>query len=295
VSSFYINSSSKTIAMIDDLQVRGEGLAWPRLIFWGTMRTPGSYMAVRFLTLFGLVKFGGEVVGRAELEDVGQLWGELPSGFRMTMPVSPAAIVAVEHAATGHELDFLLDFEGLALVKNDMPIQQRKFLDEFPPGEWVHAGVRPGTGSVATLKIARSSWVKEVLEKLGIGQYILMELRLPPAPYGESMAKALVMLKEAEAQFHLGHDPAVFLHCRGAFEVLSGAPKGILAKVSDSAKAAKVDDLLKGIVAYLHYGRHPSKAGTEAGTFAVDHKDAEYALSVSKMTLAYIARLLSAS
>jgi hypothetical protein len=116
---------------------------------------------------------------------------------------------------------------------------------------------------------------------------------MPPAPYGQAMAKAMVMLKEAEEQFRLGHDPGVFQHCHAAFEVLEGWPKQILDKMADRGKAVQVDAMLKGIANYLHTGRHPSKTGDEAGTFAVDHQDAEYALGLTKMTLAYIARLLA--
>jgi hypothetical protein len=75
--------------------------------------------------------------------------------------------------------------------------------------------------------------------------------------------------------------------------VSPGAAKDVLAKLTDEEKRKHLDTLLVAARNYLHAGRHVSKTGTRVGEFDVDHRDAEFALGVTKMAISYVARLLA--
>ncbi len=135
-----------------------------------------------------------------------------------------------------------------------------------------------------SIYVPRSDWLKDVLEPIGVGNYVFSEIRVPKVPDRERSEKALKHLRDAEEQFRLGNDPGVFQSCRAVFEegVLERAPKNIFAAVADEEKRKRGDQLLKEAVAYFHSGRHPSRTGPSQGEFPVDHRDAEFALSLLK-------------
>lgn len=51
---------------------------------------------------------------------------------------------------------------------------------------------------------------------------------------------------------------------------------------------AMLDDMRR----FFNKGRHVEKEGAGAGEFPVDHRDAEFALSLIKSSVAYLAKLL---
>jgi hypothetical protein len=155
------------------------------------------------------------------------------------------------------------------------------------PGKWFLAPIRDTN---LVVNIPRSDWVKYVLEPVGFGNYVLMEMPVPSVPDRERWRTALEHLTQAGEQFALGNDPGVFQYCRAAFESLEGFPKNIFAAVEDEEKRKSVDTLLKESQHYFHSGRHISETG---GMFPVDHRDAEFALALARFFMAYIAKLLT--
>jgi hypothetical protein len=158
------------------------------------------------------------------------------------------------------------------------------------PGKWFLAPIQDVN---LVIGVARSDWLKNVLEPVGFGNYILMEMPVPAVPDRKRWENALAHLTQAEQQFALGNDPGVFQYCRAMIESLEGYPKQIFAALGDEEKRQKVDALLDQAGKYFHAGRHVSKAGPQEGEFPVDHRDAEFALALAKFFLAYIAKLLT--
>jgi hypothetical protein len=123
---------------------------------------------------------------------------------------------------------------------------------------------------------------------------VTLEVPIPPLPNRSRVEKALQHVATAQEHYENGNDPGVLQSCYGACESLNPAsPKSILAKVADDERRKHVNDLLIAAKAYLHAGRHVSKAGAQVGEFAVDHPDAEFALGTTKMLISYVARLLA--
>jgi hypothetical protein len=148
----------------------------------------------------------------------------------------------------------------------------------------------------ASVEVARSDWIKDVLEPMRFGEYVLTEIWVPPVPERERWLLALEQLQQAKAQYAQGNDAGVFLHCFGAFETLGRKPEDyekLFSTISDGFKRKQVNDLLKQVKNYLESGRHVSSDGPEQGKFAVDHRDAEFALWQAEMLLIYMAKLLA--
>lgn len=95
--------------------------------------------------------------------------------------------------------------------------------------------------------------------------------------------RSLSHLVEAEQRFREGNDPEVLQRCYAAFEALEGAPKQILAALPDPEKRGQLDHALHAAREFMHSGRHVSKAEQLEGLFAVDHRDAAFALGNEAM------------
>ena len=64
--------------------------------------------------------------------------------------------------------------------------------------------------------------------------------------------------------------------------------------MTDGKKREAVDKLLKQTRSYFNSGRHVSKSdGSHKGSFPADHRDAEFALYLSRVFLAHTAKLLA--
>lgn len=185
----------------------------------------------------------------------------------------------------------MLQLHSLLWFKDDSPPNQSITTSFVPAGQW---------GLVSTSQIdmfpviTRDDWFENVVKVIEPGDYVVLEAPIPTPPNRSRFEKALSHLATALEHFKNGNDPAVLQSCHGAFESLGpGAAKAILAKLSDVEKRKHVDALLMTAKNYLHAGRHISKTGTRIGEFDVDHRDAEFALGVTKMVVAYVARLLA--
>jgi len=170
-------------------------------------------------------------------------------------------------------------------------IQSAMFTNLVPPGQW---GVIYTTQNEMYPQITRDDWLEKVVKVIQPDDYAILEVPIPATPSRGRFQKALTHLATAQERFERGDDPGVLQSCHGAFESLSpGAPKDVLAKLADEEKRKRLDTLLVAAKNYLHAGRHVSKSGTRIGEFDVDHRDAEFALGVTKMAISYVARLLA--
>jgi hypothetical protein len=141
------------------------------------------------------------------------------------------------------------------------------------------------------VQVARSDWYEQVVEKLGIGSYLVTPLYLP---YGvKTWESTLRHMNEALRALVNGNPPGVFGASRAAIDALPGDKTGIFAAMPDGKKRDAIDALTKSIGVYIHSGRHvvPNTGGEEAGDFPVDQRDALFVYSMTKLLLSQIARL----
>lgn len=268
--------------------IRGKGHVQPTLIFPLEAQTPADGIQVQIDQLYAKLSFNREMLGTGTVDEIGE---EIRSGGRqlhLEIPINREAIRFVQDHARDHSLNFELECHGLLWVidsRSGGPVSASE-----ERGKWRLVPVKSGS---VRISIYRSDWVKNVLEPLGIGKYILLELPIPDVPEPERWKKALDHLEDAQNHFHMGNDAAILHLCHAAFEGLEGAPKNIFDQMADEKKRRAVDDLLKQAMDYFHSGRHVSKSsGPQQGTFPVDHRDAEFALYLSRTFMAYIAKLL---
>jgi hypothetical protein len=152
-------------------------------------------------------------------------------------------------------------------------------------------------GGVATpLFIPRSDWYDKVLKPTSGGDPEYLEVTLPAveSPTGEGWRQALARLHDAQRSYALGDDASVFLQLRGALDALPGAPKDIVASITNARKRKAADDVLVKIGAYLHSGRHVSQVGADAGEFPVDHLDAAFAADLMRVVLSHLSVIVAA-
>lgn len=271
------------------------GRIQPRLGFHFGVQVPryAPKCTVQIITSEIRLLLGSEVLGHGTMQGQGvgnKLTVDNGSGISCEVFTTREAIHYIEEQFREHTLALTLSISALLNIRDDgdtPPLNQR-----YPLHEWF---ITPTKTLQLYIPIARSDWVKLILEPLGIGTYILMDMPVPDMPNRGEWEKALALLAKAEEQYALGNDPSVFTHCRGIFEAIQGAPKHIFDKLPDEGKRRAVDDLLKQSVEYFHLGRHVSQGGPQQGEFPVDHRDAEFALGLAKMLLAYCAKILDES
>lgn len=87
--------------------------------------------------------------------------------------------------------------------------------------------------------VSRAAWVKHVLGPIGVGDYVLMELPVPPPPERERWRKSLEHIAEAEGFYHEGRDAEVLHRCHAAFEALDGAPKAVFSIASLTRRSVR--------------------------------------------------------
>lgn len=285
----------QTWAKFRFLHLGAAGRVYPRLLFTLETRASLPQRKLRVIQLNGSLSFQSEILGIGWLEPYGPSGTEIDLHDRqvtLTIPVAHLAIQFVQERARGHAIPVELQLWGTAFVRDDTPVQQQDPHSPFSSGQWHFA---PFQDSKLSVNIPRSDWVKNVLEPIGFGEYVLMEMPVPKIPERERWETALEHLKRAEEQYGMGNDPGVFQYCRAMVESLEGYPKRIVAGMEDDKKREQIDALLHEAGQYFHAGRHVSKAGPMEGEFPVDHRDAEFALGLAKLSLTYMAKLLAQS
>jgi hypothetical protein len=184
-----------------------------------------------------------------------------------------------------------MDLRSLLWFKDDAPGGQSGTTAFVQPGQW---GLLPTTKTMLVATVTRDDWLENVVKVIQPDDRVILEVPIPTTTNRARFEKALKHLATAQEQYQQGNDAAVLQACYGAFESLSpGAQKAVLAKLTDVEKREHLDELLKTAKTYLHAGRHVSTTGAKEGEYDVDHRDAEFALGVTKMAVSYVARLLT--
>lgn len=78
-----------------------------------------------------------------------------------------------------------------------------------------------------------------------------------------------------------------------ALAIALGYSKNIFDGIADEGKATSLDAVLNEGGAYLHRGRHVAQEGDQKGEFPVDHADARFALTLTRLLVGEVARLTS--
>jgi len=232
-----------------------------------------------------------ELLGHGSVRDVGKLLRAKQTALYFDVFSNRQAIDYIQERFRNPSAFLQLRFDGLLRVRDDRPMSEVVHEGDLARGEWHYVPIDPPVENVR-IEVPKSVWVSKVLEPLGYGEHILIDLPVPMVPERDRYQKALSHLRTAQEHFLLGNDPGVFAACRAIFESLEGAPKQIFDQMQDEEKRKRVNDLLLQTMTYFHTGRHVSKSGPQQGEFPVDHRDAEFALGLAKLFLAYTAKLL---
>jgi len=159
------------------------------------------------------------------------------------------------------------------------------------PGVWQTESIGEQGIQDLDVQVARSDWYEQVVEKLGVGSYLLTPLYLP---YGVKTWQAtLGHMDEALRALVQGNPPGVFGACRAAIDALPGNKTEIFAAMAEGKKRDAINDLTKSIGVYIHSGRHvvPNAGGEQAGEFPVDRRDASFVYNMTKLLLSHVASL----
>lgn len=269
--------------------VTGMGKVQPHLRFGFEARSTVEKMEVEFFHVISKLRVGDEVLGAAVNTDyLGQPLQTWEYQFVVEIPVSLRALDFIERQFRGHNLVLQLEMTGVLRIKDSGTVGS---FPQFPKDQ---QNLVPLDKVTVAVQVPRSSWINNVLTPIGYGDYIVAEIPRPALPNPADWQTAMDHLVEADQNFRNANDPGVLQECYATFESLPGAPKNIFDKVSDPAKQKQLNELMKVAKDYFQAGRHVSKSGPQPGEFAANRYDAEFSLGMSKLFLAYIARVLAA-
>lgn len=204
--------------------------------------------------------------------------------------VRSEALAYLDEQVRGDQIDLTLDFSGRLFVHTNP--QTSDELPAFPsdPG-WIMVPVGQSATTQLHLQVARSDWFTRVLQPFGRDRFILTEIRIPVGGVGKQFTAAEKRLSDAERAYSIGDDPATFSYCRAALDALPGAKQEIFKNVVDPGKRQDLDSLAKSLGSYLHRGRHVAGEGSQQGEFPIDHRDAGFALSMTKLLVAFVSQV----
>jgi len=281
-----------TLAQLNFSQFTASGRLAPRLIFHVTAQTREKEISARILHLTARIEFNGELFGVGLLFPIGELITHHERQFSLEIQITREELTFIQENFRDHRFSLSLTLSGLMQILDERPLDQRRDGNRSSVGAW---DMLPFDHVRWEIGVAQSDWIKNILEPTGFGEYILLNLPLPAPPHRERWQQAIDHLKEAEAQFLLGNDAEVLNRCHAAFETLGRSPAAfeqLFAPISDESKRKDINVLLKQTKGYLNAGRHVNRSGEDVGTFAVDHRDAEFAVGMTKLFLNYLAKLL---
>jgi hypothetical protein len=188
-----------------------------------------------------------------------------------------------------------LAFRGLLRYRHSYQPDSGQANELGEPAIWHIEPVGGGTLMELDVQVARSDWYEQVVERLGIGSYVITPVYLP---YGvETWQATLGHMDEALRALVQGNPPGVFGACRAAIDALPGDKIEIFAAMPEGKKRDAINELTKSIGVYIHSGRHvvPNTGGEEAGEFPVNQRDALFAYNMTKLLLSQIYGLVSVS
>ena len=261
-------------------RIGGRGLVLPRIAVAFDLRTTEEGTFADMHEMRVRLEAANELIGEGKLGPVEVRRRE--SAYEVEIPVSRHALAFLNERLTGNDLDLVAKFSGWMLVR-------RGGAEQAAP-EWQTVG--SSRQAWLSFQVPRSDWFTKVLEPIGVGKFVVFEMPLPSGDLRTEFEQALAHLNEAERHYVTGSDPSVFSSCRAAFDALPGAKQHIYDTIADERKRKQLDDLAREVGEYLHTGRHVAESGEQQGEFPVDHRDAEFALAMTRLLVTYTAKLL---
>lgn len=272
-------------------RVRAAGELSPRLFIEMQARAPLEKTYVQLHHLRGKLHFGNELIGEGFLS--GGEFSSFDNGLTLEVPLTREALHYVADRMAAERVELRLDLSGWLHVRWEAVEDTPQILQSPEPGEWGFVTFGQSRMTALMIEIARSDWFKNVMEPVGTLGYVVTEIPLPKGSAGSSFAATLSHLAAAEERYAVGDDPGAFARSRAAVEALPGYPHNIFDAIADKEKAASLDAVLMEGGAYLHRGRHVAKDGDQKGEFLVDHADARFALTLTRLLVSEVARLSS--
>lgn len=275
-------------------EVFARGHVRPRLHITLHAKTSREKRFVDIHLLRGLLLFENEQIADGYLTGARLNYNERP--LTLELPITREALQHVTDGVAGERIDFILELSGWMEVWREPSADDPTYAAEYPtPGERGFIALGGGGQGQVRLQVARSDWFTQVMDPVGTLSYVVTEIPLPKGTLTATFQPVLNQLREAERAYASGNDAAVFFHCRAALEALHpGSPKETFSALPNPDHAERMNALMKETVDYLHLGRHTQRGGEQRGEFAVDHADAQFALSLTRLLVAQSSRLLNA-
>jgi hypothetical protein len=282
-----LKEQQTTVVRLHLDSISGQGRVQPRLIIDFQAETHGTDLHAEVHGMRVEVTSDGEYLGTGAPRNLVSDVFDFGSQLRVEVPITHAVIDFMDQRLRAATVPLMLEVQAFLRVRAEPKALPGQPAPE--PGPWREVRIWPIQVDVA---IPRSEWVTRVVQPLGIEQYVLMEVAIPPAPDRSRWEQALAHLAAAEQRYRDGNDPEVLQRCYAAFEALEGAPAAIFDGMPDEAKRKRLNDALRDAKAYMNSGRHVSATGEQLGEYPVDHRDAAFALGQAKVWLSFITHLL---
>jgi hypothetical protein len=288
VCSTQLSYGGQLWAKLQYSSMQGVGRVYPHLLFHMLGSSFSREVRVTVPHLRVELSVGDELMASGELVQAGTELHSDGTQLTLSVPVSREAVRHIEQAFRGPTLGLKLGLRGFLAIQDDRPAGQQQTATILALGQYA-----PLEPAELQFPVHRSEWVASVLEPLGHGKYVMMDFPVPPTPDSEPWTRALRHIERADEQYGLGNDPGVFQDLRAAFEKgsIDSAPKEMFAFIGDERKREAINGVVQAAVKYFHTGRHVTTTGPGQGHFPVDHRDAEFALALGKICLAYTAKL----
>ncbi|MER7418070.1 hypothetical protein ABT346_15030 [Micromonospora peucetia] len=237
-------------------------------------------------------RLGDVLIGRGELGPItGLSTNDYPTPVAVTC--STEALALLIDPPPGR-VNLALDFAGLLRLRRQGAGSAATWRGVEQPDEWHLLTADANHLNTLEMSFARSDWYEQVVERLGLGGYLIAKLALPAPSAVPAWGAARSHLEEAGRALTSGSPPATFGRCRAAIDALPGDKTKIFAAMPEGKKRDEIDALTRAIGKYIHSGRHvvPDAGGEQAGDFPVDQRDAVFAYNLTALLLSHIAGLV---
>src|SRR5207253_1333849 len=114
---------------------------------------------------------------------------------QVEVPITQRALTFIDLQLRGERVDLSLELAGRIFL---CPPDDVSKFPSFRGAGWTSAEFPPGGGYELRLQVPRSDWFTQVLQPLGLEQYVPIEIRIPAGPFGQEFAQALAHVVEAE-------------------------------------------------------------------------------------------------
>ena len=283
--STHLTSASTIWAEISFEGMSGVGHIAPVVNVMLGVRTPTDGIEAVAHRLALTLTFEGERVSSTELGPIRISPYEYTAAA--SFPVSPRALTFIGDRARGDVLSFKLEIVGLLRVLRTSE-STGIVRPQVPVGEWTFLVTDQ---KELMFSVPRGVWFSSVVSPISDSSFVTVEIEVPKGTDTGPLTASFARLRDAERAYANGDDHGVFSQCRGAIEALPGHPDHIVDRIENSRKRTSADKLIKEAGMFLHAGRHVSREAQDAGEFPVDHRDAFLALNLTRLAVAYVARI----